>query len=129
MNEAFEDVRAFHEAFDIPIKRSTGWPEDQRVQLRVDLINEEVRELLEAISQRNLADTADGMADLIYVVIGAAIEFGIPLPEIWNEVQRSNMAKIDPVTGTVNRRDDGKVLKPVGWAPPDIASILRNHGS
>lgn len=68
---------------------------------------------------------ADGLADVIYVAVGAALEFGIPLDRVWAEVHRSNMAKVDPATGKVIKRADGKVLKPEGWTPPDVAGVLK----
>lgn len=72
----------------------------------------------------DMEEIADGLADLIYVAVGAALEFGIPLDRVWAEVQRSNMAKVDAETGRVRKRADGKVLKPDGWTPPDIKSAL-----
>jgi len=67
---------------------------------------------------------SDGLADLIYVCVGCALEYGIPLDRVGDEVQRSNMAKVDPLTGAVRRRLDGKILKPEGWTPPDIAGVM-----
>jgi predicted HAD superfamily Cof-like phosphohydrolase len=64
------------------------------------------------------------MADSIYVIVGAAIEYGIPLSAVWDAVQKSNLAKRDPSTGKVRRREDGKILKPDGWKPPDIRAAL-----
>jgi predicted HAD superfamily Cof-like phosphohydrolase len=66
------------------------------------------------------------MADSIYVIVGAAIEYGIPLAAIWQAVQDSNMLKVDPTTGKVIRREDAKILKPPNWQPPDIERILAN---
>jgi len=68
------------------------------------------------------ANLAKELVDVIYVFIGTALRYGIPLDAVWDEVQRSNMAK---VSGDVRRRDDGKILKPEGWTPPDILSIVR----
>lgn len=124
----FSDVWCFHTACNIPVRLDPGFPSDERVALRVDLINEEVnKELLRAIESRDLVKTADGIADAIYVLIGAALEFGIPLDRVWAAVHESNMAMMDPATGYVKRREDGKVLKPDGWKAPDIAGILRQH--
>lgn len=125
MQKAILDVAAFHMATDTPNRNEPTWPCDSRVRLRTDLICEEYTELRKAILLRNMVDTADAIADLIYVLIGAALEFGIPLEAVWNEVQRSNMAKVDPATGKVRKREDGKVLKPEGWTPPDIEAVLR----
>jgi len=62
--------------------------------------------------------------DLIVVLIGYGLSRGWPMNEGWAEVMRSNMAKIDPRTGAVRRREDGKILKPEGWTPPDLASLI-----
>jgi len=125
MIEAIKDVAAFHLACDIPILAAPTVPSPSRVDLRVDLIEEEVnRELIPAMRKGDLVEIADAMADSVYVIIGAALEYGIPLDHVWAAVQDANMAKVDPVTGKVWRREDGKVLKPPGWTPPDIRGAL-----
>ena len=91
----------------------------------MELIREEVnRELLPAMEAGDMPEIADAMADSIYVIVGAALEYGIPLDRVWAAVQRANMAKVDPATGKVRKRHDGKVLKPEGWTPPDISAAL-----
>jgi predicted HAD superfamily Cof-like phosphohydrolase len=72
----------------------------------------------------DLVGIADGIADSVYVLVGTALEYGIPLDRVWGAVHSANMAKVDPVTGKVRKRFDGKVLKPDGWKRPDIAAIL-----
>lgn len=100
--------------------------------MREGLIREEViRELLTALYERDMIGVADGIVDSIYVLIGLGHELGLPLVALWEEVQRSNMAKavLQPDGSyRVARRADGKILKPEGWTPPDIASVLRAHG-
>lgn len=128
MKEAYEDVHAFHSAFDIPIRDLPGFPDQDREALRMNLIEEEFRELKEAISARDIVAIADACADLKYVILGFEIEYGIPAPEVWSEVHRSNMAKVDPETGKVRKRADGKILKPEGWLPPNIAGIIAQAG-
>lgn len=122
MKNIIQDVRAFHEAFGIPIVDKPAIPSDGRCQLRIDLIKEEVKETISAIENNDLVEIADGLADIIYVTVGAALEFGVPLDRVWDEVQRSNMAKVG---GGV--REDGKMLKPEGWTPPDIAKALEGE--
>lgn len=123
MKNLLNDVADFHRACDVPVLSSpTFVPE--RVELRRSLLREECRETDEAMQRGDLVEIADGLADVIYVAVGAALEFGIPLDRVWAEVQRSNMAKVDPATGKVTKRDDGKVLKPEGWMPPDVAGAL-----
>lgn len=125
MKSALADVRGFHAAMDVPAPNVPCIPSSDRVELRLRLINEEVDELHVAVSDGDIVEVADALADIIYVAIGMAIEFGIPLDRVWDEVQRTNMAKVDPTTGKVHRRADGKVLKPDGWTPPDIAAAIR----
>lgn len=127
MKQAFEDIKNFHLVCNVPVLEYCDWPAYQRIELRQSLVEEEFDELMDAINQRDMIETADAIADCIVVLIGTALEFGIPLPEVWDEVHRSNMAKVDPLTGDVRYRDDGKVLKPAGWTPPDIKSILEGR--
>jgi predicted HAD superfamily Cof-like phosphohydrolase len=76
------------------------------------------------MAAKSLPDIADAIADSIYVLVGTALEYGIPLDRVWAAVRAANMAKVDPVTGLVRKRADGKILKPDGWQPPDIAGVL-----
>lgn len=123
MSDMVKDVLEFHQKFGVPSLDTPGFPSPKRVTLRIDLIREEFSEFQWAIDDRDLPATADAIADLIYVLIGTAHEFGIPLEPIWDAVQASNMAKEGGAT-----REDGKILKPPGWSAPDIAGILRAHG-
>ena len=125
MKQAVADVFAFHDAMGVPCGDKPALISPDREALRLNLMNEEFEELWQAVRDGNLIEIADACADLCYVVIGTAIEYGIPLDVVWAEVHRSNMAKADPATGKVRFREDGKVLKPEGWKPPDIAAILR----
>lgn len=118
-----DDIMEFHKTFckdQINLKPMTP----EIAKLRERLIVEEVRdELLPALWSENLVKIADGIADSIVVLIGTAIAYGIPLKQVWKEVHRSNMAKMQ-ADGTVKRREDGKILKPDNWTPPDIEGIL-----
>lgn len=127
------DVRAFMLAVG-QINADTNIakrPSHELLILRAKLIREEFKETMDAIdklasgfSYENQAEVLDGLCDIVYVTVGAAIALGLPFTEAWNEVQRSNMAKIHP-DGTVKRREDGKVLKPEGWTPPDLWNIVK----
>ena len=131
------DVAAFHAKFGVPVLTKPTVPSAERVMLRCGLVTEEYSELVTAMGFRpygaieseppvgpvDLPETADAIADLIYVLIGTAHEFGIPLAEVWRRVQDSNMAKEGGAT-----RPDGKVLKPQGWMAPDVAGALRQAG-
>ena len=79
--------------------------------------------LVESQPEPDLGGIADGIADLIYVLLGTALSYGIHIAPIWDEVQRTNMAKEGGAT-----RHDGKVLKPEGWQPPDVRGILLKQG-
>jgi predicted HAD superfamily Cof-like phosphohydrolase len=125
MKDILTDVATFHIACDVPVLHQPTIPPDDRVALRRNLIDEEINvELLPAIDRGDLPAIADGLADAIYVIVGTALEYGIPLDRVWEAVQRANMAKVDPATGKVQKRADGKVLKPNGWKSPDVAAIL-----
>lgn len=125
MQKCVEDVRQFHIVSDLPHYNRPRIPTSDRIELRIKLINEEVnKELIPAMEANQLVEIADGIADAIYVLVGAAIEYGIPLTRVWNAVQKANMAKVDPTTGKVRKRADGKVLKPEGWKAPDIVAAL-----
>lgn len=125
--DMIEDVKEFHKVFCTNQLRDTvGLPTLQIRDLRTNLIEEEVTvELIPALDSGNIVEIADAIADSIVVLIGTALAYGIPLKQVWKEVHRSNMAKMQP-DGTVKRRADGKILKPEGWTPPDIKSIIEN---
>ncbi len=131
MKSLADDVARFHEVTDTPVFVVPEFPSDERIELRVKLVDEEVGETLSAVAARDMIEVADGIIDSIYVLVGKGLELGLPLEALWNEVHRSNMAKAtEQPDGTfkVVRRADGKVLKPEGWTPPDIAGVLRAHG-
>jgi predicted HAD superfamily Cof-like phosphohydrolase len=110
------DILELHEALNLGVGE---YPRIRRPDLRISLIKEESKELCTAINEGDLVAAIDGMCDLIVVTYGTAVQFGIDLKPFWNEVQRTNLAKVG---GPV--REDGKVLKPPGWTPPDIEGIL-----
>jgi len=133
-----DDVTKFHETYNVPILDSPQFPSEVRMLLRQDIIEEEIDELYDAMGclrdeiasvygldkdQADIVEVADAIADAIYVLIGTALEFGIPLEKVWNEVHRSNMSKLDD-DGNPVYREDGKVLKSNNFSPPDIASII-----
>ena len=117
-----DDVKRFMDACD---QKETGF--GKQSNLYMVLIREEFDELMNAFFRGNLVDIADGCADLKWVIEGLEHTLQIPQQDVWNEVARSNLAKIDDETGKVLKRADGKVLKPEGWTPPDIKSILDNN--
>lgn len=120
---ALAQVREFHEKFGVEILDRPAIPSSDREILRHNLISEEWLEFSAAWSQRDLVEIADALADMIYVILGTALSYGIPLAAVFDEVHRTNMLKVGGAT-----RDDGKILKPEGWKAPDIAGILRKAG-
>jgi len=114
---AIAQVRAFHAAMGIV--DSSTLDISREPQLRVALIEEELDELREALSAGSAVGVADALADLTYVIIGAAITWGIPLAEVFDEVHRSNMTKSGG-----GRRADGKVQKGPNYRRPDVAGVL-----
>lgn len=116
MHDVQRDVEDFHRTLDIPVGDT---PAIRRPELRAALIAEEAGETVAAIRAGDLVEAIDGMCDLLCVVYGTAVEFGIDLAPFWNEVHRSNMAKVGGP-----KREDGKALKPDGWVPPNIAGVL-----
>lgn len=124
----FKAVRDFWSTVHADKMRDTpGVPRAEVGRLAINLIEEEFRELKKAHEHFDVVEVADGMADLIYVTVGMAIAYGIPLEEVFAEVHRTNMAKF-PDGKVIRRPEDGKVLKPEGWVPPDVAGILERYG-
>lgn len=129
LHGAVEDVSDFHRVMGQPIHTTVTTPDEDRINLRWNLIEEEYNELFAGMfddcgnPELKHVPTADALADLIYVIIGAALEFGIDLAAVWKEVQDSNMRKVEP-DGKVVKRADGKVIKPLDWKGPDIKKAL-----
>lgn len=120
----FEKVKEFHRVFGHPVGENPDWITGSRERLRLDLIDEEVKEVKEAILSRDFVNLAKELADLIYVVNGFAVEAGIDLDAVVAEVHRSNMTKLG-ADGKPIYREDGKVLKGPNYEEADIASILK----
>jgi predicted HAD superfamily Cof-like phosphohydrolase len=113
------DVKTFMEACD---QNANDF--GAQANLYMNLVMEEYKELLLAFGNRDMVEIADACADLKWVIEGLEHTLQIPQQEVWDEVARSNLAKISD-NGKVLKRNDGKVLKPEGWTPPDIKSILK----
>jgi len=123
MTNWYQDVKDFHAAFGQRIGNSPAIPEDVDERcLRMDLLEEEFKEYMDAEQDLDIVGIADALADIIYIACGTAVSYGIPLDKVFEEVHRSNMAKL--VDGKPIYREDGKVLKPKGWTPPQIETIL-----
>jgi predicted HAD superfamily Cof-like phosphohydrolase len=148
---ALNGVVKFHEVFKHPIQNSPIIPDKKRCDLRVDLIQEELNELQQAIIDNDMIEVADALCDIQYVLAGAVLEFGLgnKFSELFNEVQRSNMSKacetlqeaketvsyytdqgieayISPSDGRflIYRKSDNKTLKSINYSPADLKKIL-----
>lgn len=119
----YTDVRDFHIAFGQLVGEKPNLPDENERHLRKVLLQEEFNEYLDAEKDNDIIEIADALADIIYIACGTAVAYGIPLDKIFDEVHRSNMAKL--VDGKVLRREDGKIQKPLGWTAPDIAGVMK----
>lgn len=119
----FELVEDFMEAMGQDVNVVPTFPEEDIQRLRLDLIEEELDELHYAIDNKDMVEIADALGDLLYVVYGAGHAFGIDLDECFKEIHASNMSKLGP-DGKPIKREDGKVLKPDTFFPPDLKTIL-----
>ena len=124
MNPIVRSLLEFNNAFDIPKLDAPGLGTDELIELRIKLLVEEVQEYAEAARAGDMVEILDALADIGYILAGTIINHGMQhiYDDSFNEVHRSNMAKL--VNGKVIRREDGKVLKPEGWQPPQLAQFL-----
>jgi len=99
--------------------------DDSQIDLYMKLIKEEFNELSSAYNEQNLVEIADGVGDLIWVLVGFSFSLGIPLSRVFSEISRSNLSKIGK-DGKVLLREDGKILKPKSYRPPNIKKTLLN---
>ena len=119
----FEKVGDFMEAFGQRVEMEPTWPDFDTRELRLELIQEELEELSDAVADRDMIQIADALTDLLYVVYGAGHSFGLDLDECFEEVHRSNMSKLGE-NGRPIHREDGKVMKGPGYYEPDLEGIL-----
>ena len=151
--DSLNQVAEFHRTFNAPILDTPQIPSEQRCELRVSLLQEELDELAQSIKDKDLVEIADALCDIQYVLSGAVLEFGLgdKFVELFNEVQRSNMSKAcsteeeaqktlehykqkDGTEGyykqvgdkwVTYRNGDDKVLKSVGYSPANIKGMLK----
>jgi len=128
--EAIGHVRTFHDAFGIPNAQApAGNIGDRDALLRYKLIREENEEYLDAALRGDLVEVADALGDVLYILCGTLLKHGLEhkIDEVFREIQRSNMSKLD-ANGKPIYREDGKVLKSELYFRPDIANILKAQG-
>jgi len=123
MSNFYTDVKDFHIAFGQRVGEKPELPDTAERTLRMKLLAEEMYEYTVAENENDLTEIADALADIIYIACGTAVSYGIPLDKVYAEVHRSNMAKL--VDGKPLYREDGKVMKPTGWTPPDVEGVLK----
>jgi predicted HAD superfamily Cof-like phosphohydrolase len=119
----YDKVKEFHEAFGAPVARKPGLIDAERSELRLDLIEEEYFELIDAVEAGDIIEIADALGDLEYVINGMALEYGINLPRVFNEIHSSNMSKLGR-DGKPIYRDDGKILKGEDYRPPNLKEMI-----
>jgi predicted HAD superfamily Cof-like phosphohydrolase len=126
MEKQISQVEEFHKAFNQPVLYAPMLPSVERCLLRQRLLEEEVKELEQAWRNDDIVEAADAITDCLYILFGTAHEFGLGslLVECFNEVQRSNMSKLDD-DGNPIYRPDGKVIKSNNYKRPDLKSIVK----
>lgn len=117
-------VEEFHRKFDIPVQAYPAAISEETKRLRIRLIQEEFDELKEAMAEDSLPALAKEMADLLYVVYGTAVSYGIDMDQVFREVHRSNLSKVGGY-----KREDGKWVKPPTYSPASIEPILIQQAS
>jgi predicted HAD superfamily Cof-like phosphohydrolase len=120
----FKSVKKFMQIFGQEIKDRTEFPNKKTVQLRYDLIKEELEELNQAIKDNDIKEVADALTDILYVTYGAGHAFGIDLDKCFDEVQKSNMSKL----GADNKpiyNESGKVMKGPNYFKPNLNKCLK----
>ena len=119
----FRKVGIFMKTFGQEVKDKPSFSSDKINNLRIDLIKEELQEFTEAMKNKDLLEVADALTDILYVTYGAGHAFGIDLDECFNEVQNSNMSKLD-MNGKPIYNDSGKVMKGPNYFKPDLSKFI-----
>ena len=120
----FSSVKKFMETFGQEVKNKAEFPNEKIQDLRVSLIDEELSELKEAIKNKDIKEVADALTDILYVTYGAGHAFGIDLDKCFDEVQRSNMSKLDE-NGKPIFNKYGKVLKGPNYFKPNLEKFIK----
>lgn len=121
-----EMVHRFHEIYDCHINAKPGFPSDEIRELRKNLLEEEWTEYTDAEAANDYVEVCDALGDMLYIIYGTCVSYGIPINEIFQEIHNSNLSKLDE-NGKPIRREDGKILKGPNFFRPDIAKIVESH--
>ena len=119
----FNSVKKFMEVFGQEVKTKAEFPSDKIIKLRLNLIQEELDELDQALKNKDIKEVADALTDILYVTYGAGHAFGIDLDKCFEEVQRSNMSKLGE-DGKPIFNDQGKVMKGPNYFKPDLNKFV-----
>jgi predicted HAD superfamily Cof-like phosphohydrolase len=125
MSKVFTDVSVFLSAVGQEVPSKPQQTVSAQAELYKKLIKEEVEEFWEAEAASDDVEQIDACFDMMWVIVGYMKSRGWDCEKIWDEGAQSNLSKIDPVTGLVKRREDGKILKPEGWKPPDFTKFVK----
>jgi predicted HAD superfamily Cof-like phosphohydrolase len=120
----FQSVKKFMQTFSQEVKDKSEFPNEKVVQLRYELIKEELEELKQAIKEKDMKEVADALTDILYVTYGAGHAFGIDLDECFDEVQKSNMSKLG-ANGRPIYNESGKVMKGPNYFKPNLNKFLK----
>ena len=119
----FTDVKTFMETFGQMIRTKPQFPDEKTMQLRYDLIKEELNELEQAMKSKDLKEIADALTDILYVTYGAGFAYGIDLDKCFKEVQRANMSKLGK-DGKPIFNEKGKVMKGPNYSEPNLKQFI-----
>ena len=119
----FEDVKTFMKTFGQMVRTKPQFPDEKTMQLRYDLIKEELDELEQAMKTKNLNEVADALTDILYVTYGAGCAYGIDLDKCFKEVQRANMSKLGE-DGKPIYNEKGKVMKGPNYTEPNLKQFV-----
>ena len=119
----FTDVKTFMETFGQMVRTKPQFPDEKTMQLRYDLIKEELNELEQAMKSKNLKEIADALTDILYVTYGAGFAYGVDLDKCFKEVQRANMSKLGK-DGKPIFNEKGKVMKGPNYSEPNLKQFV-----
>ena len=119
----FESVEKFMQTFGQEVRTNASFPNDKIIDLRIDLIKEELSELKEAVEKKDIKEVADALTDILYVTYGAGHAFGINLDNCFAEVQSSNMSKLG-LDGKPITNEHGKVMKGPNYFKPNLSKFV-----
>ncbi|MEJ6490777.1 MazG nucleotide pyrophosphohydrolase domain-containing protein [Leucobacter sp. USCH14] len=118
-----DQVREFREACGDVVSYVPKLPNQATLRLGAKLVQEEMQELIDAIIDADAPEVLDALGDILYLTYGLAVAAGYDLDEAFDRIHAANMAKVG-ADGKVRRREDGKILKPDGWTPPDLTDLV-----